>query len=237
MRHKKNREINVFSTSAIDLFASSMGVFILLMIITIPYYTKTETKKPVVEEKPKVEKAVEKIPDLRAKVKELEAMTQKQKTEIVKKQEIVGKQKIEIEELKKRISTPHPTAQKNFLVVIVKWTTNRHDLDLAVTTPDKLTYNFKNKSYKDKSGLFSLDSRTGPGAEVFQTPEAQVGDYQVTYNFYNSYGNDEPMKAQGTVLTTKGSFELPVANMDLKEHRSVSFKFRLTSDGEVKILK
>tara|TARA_B100000749_G_scaffold279661_1_gene273169 strand:- start:158750 stop:159682 length:933 start_codon:yes stop_codon:yes gene_type:complete len=36
MRRKRNSEINVFSTSAIDLFASGMGVFILLMVAVLP---------------------------------------------------------------------------------------------------------------------------------------------------------------------------------------------------------
>jgi hypothetical protein len=47
---KKSREINVFSTSAIDLFASALGVFIVLVMILFPYFGKTskEPPKPVV---------------------------------------------------------------------------------------------------------------------------------------------------------------------------------------------
>ncbi len=35
---KRNREINIFSMSALDLFASAMGAFILIMLILMPYY-------------------------------------------------------------------------------------------------------------------------------------------------------------------------------------------------------
>ena len=35
---KRNREINIFSMSALDLFASGMGAFILIMLILMPYY-------------------------------------------------------------------------------------------------------------------------------------------------------------------------------------------------------
>lgn len=38
---KRSREINVFSMSALDLFASAMGAFILVMIILFPYYLNT----------------------------------------------------------------------------------------------------------------------------------------------------------------------------------------------------
>ncbi len=33
-----NRELSVFSTSAVDLFASALGAFILLMLLLFPYY-------------------------------------------------------------------------------------------------------------------------------------------------------------------------------------------------------
>ncbi len=42
MRRKKNREINIFSISALDLFASAMGVFLLITIIALPYYLKAD---------------------------------------------------------------------------------------------------------------------------------------------------------------------------------------------------
>lgn len=40
MRMRKNREINVFNMSALDLFASALGAFILISVILMPYYLK-----------------------------------------------------------------------------------------------------------------------------------------------------------------------------------------------------
>lgn len=42
MRRRKSREINIFSMSALDLFASALGAFILIAIIALPYYLKVE---------------------------------------------------------------------------------------------------------------------------------------------------------------------------------------------------
>ena len=39
---RKNKEINIFSMSALDLFASALGAFILIAIIALPYYLKTD---------------------------------------------------------------------------------------------------------------------------------------------------------------------------------------------------
>lgn len=44
---RKNREINIFSMSALDLFASAMGAFILLMLVLLPYYLKSSPPPPV----------------------------------------------------------------------------------------------------------------------------------------------------------------------------------------------
>ena len=45
MRRRGNREVNIFSMSALDLFASALGAFILIAIIALPYYLNT-TKTP-----------------------------------------------------------------------------------------------------------------------------------------------------------------------------------------------
>ena len=58
---KKSREVNIFSMSALDLFASAMGAFMLLAVIALPFFGNTSStppqKCPEVEVKkcPKVE--------------------------------------------------------------------------------------------------------------------------------------------------------------------------------------
>lgn len=41
MRRQKSKEINIFSMSALDLFASALGAFILITIVVLPYYLNT----------------------------------------------------------------------------------------------------------------------------------------------------------------------------------------------------
>lgn len=44
---RKDRELNVFSMSALDLFASALGAFILITLVLMPYYLKrTPTPEP-----------------------------------------------------------------------------------------------------------------------------------------------------------------------------------------------
>lgn len=48
---RRNREITIFSLSAIDLFCSGMGAIMILMVLLMPYYRKTSpaTPSPVAE--------------------------------------------------------------------------------------------------------------------------------------------------------------------------------------------
>jgi hypothetical protein len=43
---RRNREITIFSLSAIDLFCSGMGAIMVLMVLLMPYYKKTSPTKP-----------------------------------------------------------------------------------------------------------------------------------------------------------------------------------------------
>ena len=51
MRRRQNKEINVYSTSAIDLFASGMGAFILLMVAVLPSFSNTSKSKSDLDSK------------------------------------------------------------------------------------------------------------------------------------------------------------------------------------------
>ena len=39
---RKSKDINIFSISALDLFASGLGAFVLIAVIALPYYLKTD---------------------------------------------------------------------------------------------------------------------------------------------------------------------------------------------------
>lgn len=44
---RRSRELNVFSMSALDLFASALGAFIFIAVILFPYYLKTHTSPDI----------------------------------------------------------------------------------------------------------------------------------------------------------------------------------------------
>jgi hypothetical protein len=273
MRAKKNREINVFSTSAIDLFASSMGVFILLVVITLPFYTKTSTtksqdlqlkEKEIQELRQQLNAELKKIEPLQKQIEELkkiklpaepktlpppdDSTELKQKVATLQKQveareeeikkiqdslEEMENQEKTIESLEEQLEKVKAIQLRHFLVIVLKWSTERHDIDLELQSPEGLTYNFKTKNHAKGSGQFALDSRTGPGAELWQSANAPSGRYKVRASFYNNYGNKSPAKISLTALSQTGTYDLPAFEMDFDKQKNKEITFTLADDGKI----
>lgn len=316
MSRRKNREINVFSTSAIDLFASALGVFIILVMVLFPYFGKRYklTPQKITPTKTNVspEKLIEQITELKQvsaalqtdleeretiiksmttkmeeqeskasvmeaeinrlkeltkpknvvnapmpevnnteqlqeKVFELEQqMTVAERAKQALQQQVVESEKTkenlqqQIQELQQQVQQQQAKSEddgeksSNFMAVIIQWPSLKHDVDLEVQSPSGKKYNFKKRKYKGNPAQFTLDSRTGPGSEVWQTSELEEGTYKVRYNFYNHYGNKENAKVDARVFTKKGAYKIPTQTLEFPKKRKYEFQFTVNEDGAVK---
>ena len=124
-----------------------------------------------------------------------------------------------------------------FAAVVITWPTADHDIDLIVTDPAGKIFNFKERKVSGHPGQFVLDSRRGPGAEMWQTDATLAGTYTLKYIFYNSYGNAEPATVFGTIYSSRGMFELPKVTLNFESKREQSFRFSISKKGEVTLLK
>jgi F0F1-type ATP synthase membrane subunit b/b' len=71
---KRNREINIFSLSALDLFCGAMGAFILLALISLPYYKKDlPLKRQITELKQEISRQQSENQRLQSANQELQA--------------------------------------------------------------------------------------------------------------------------------------------------------------------
>ena len=82
----RNREINIFSMSALDLFASAMGAFILITVVLFPFFPNTGDSP-------------ERVAEVKAVLEAVKAELEKQKKELEKQNMELEKQKSENEEL------------------------------------------------------------------------------------------------------------------------------------------
>lgn len=124
----------------------------------------------------------------------------------------------------------------SFAAVVITWPTQNHDIDLIVTDPEGRVYNYKNRSFDKHPGQFVLDTRRGPGAEMWQTDRLLPGVYQIKYLFYNTYGNSAPAPVSGSVYSQGGIFELPKVDLNFGAKREQVYKITISKKGEVKIV-
>ena len=80
---KSNRELNIFSMSTLDLFASAMGAFILITLVLFPYVLNTgDSEGQVADEQVADEQVAQVKAQLEEELAQLKAQLEKQEAEI-----------------------------------------------------------------------------------------------------------------------------------------------------------
>jgi len=118
----KDRTVAMFSISALDLFASAMGTFILISVILFPYYLKTKDAAALAKSQ-----AAE-IEKLQRKAAKAKAKAERGKREADKAENEAKKAKREAEKAKKKgggmMKAPKSKSEKTLKFAIGCWRTD-----------------------------------------------------------------------------------------------------------------
>lgn len=113
--------------------------------------------------------------------------------------------RLEVQNIKAQISKQNsPDSKKNSMLIIAKWTKEKHDIDMEVKTPMGKVFNFKNRNSETENSAFLVDSNKGPGAEIFKTDDNKDGIYEIKLKLYNSRGDNEPSPVELFAMTAFG---------------------------------
>lgn len=198
-------------------------------------------KTPVVEKKipPPTPKPKPKVQPQQIDPKEFTRLEERLEQEVNKVAEIKMKLSAadaQIVELKREIERSQTSAVTSaFLAFMIKWPTNDHDVDLTVEDPAGRKFDFKNRKYSGHPGMFVLDTRRGPGIEVWQADRIIPGTYKFNFQLYNAYGNKAPCPISGTLFSSKGSVEMPTVTLDTDSRRSGSVRVEIDDQGKARI--
>lgn len=143
--------------------------------------------------------------------------------------------KAEVESLKSQLDTEkNKTPAQSYMMVLVSWETEKHDLDLHITTPSKKSFNFKKRKIASEPGAFVLDSRYGPGVEVWRAENFTPGRYVAKVSLYNKNGNAASPKLQLNVLTNLQSYKTSVLEIDSGKNE-IEIIFDVDKEGAVQL--
>jgi hypothetical protein len=204
VRHRKNREINIFSMSALDLFACALGAFFLLMIILFPYYKKeTDTRQ-------RLQASQEEARSCKAQVEQAQRQRQQAEQQRDEAQRARQDAQRQTQQCVRQLGS-------GVLLATVSWEhddknlRDANDIDLYALDPEGKQYSFQTPVHQGTSARLSLDSKSTPGYEVFEDPAIRPGVYQFAVALYaKSATGDAPISVRVRLYTRLGGQDAPV---------------------------
>jgi hypothetical protein len=165
------RNIEIFSMSVLDMFASALGCFIIISVLLFPYYNQERILERTKEE---IKTTDAKIEDIRSGIQKSQQKDHEQKDELKRLVSVAAS----LEECRATNAACRRALAKTYLVIAIEWK-QRCDVDLYVTDPQGHKFYYAQKTFPGSEGELSFDMLDGPGIELWQNPAALQGDYLV----------------------------------------------------------
>ena len=194
----RSKEINIFNMSALDLFASALGAFILISVVLFPYFPNTgDSQERVDEVKAELEQAA------------LDSC-QAQQRAAASAGSALGACESRNQQMQQELQSCEQQLRKKFVLIVISWSTG-DDVDLHVIDPAGREFYYEKKFHSGSRAKLEEDNTRGPGNEIWLHPAAEPGRYKVYFKYYGGSGNSVPVR--GAVLTPRGRTELPRATL------------------------
>jgi len=194
--------------SVLDMFASALGAFIMCAIILFPYYSETkEFEKNTEKTKEAIKKSEQDLQAAKQRVKTDEDTKLQLQSQLRANQTSTA----EFDQCRADATACRASLTKTFLVVAIEWA-ERCDVDLYVKTPAGNEYSYSAATFPGSDAELSLDMRDGPGIEIWQSPVATPGIYEISFDPL-SKGVDSTATIKGAVIDRSGRHELPTQTM------------------------
>lgn len=210
---KNTNNLNIFSMSALDLFASALGAFIVITLMLMPYYLQTDRsmRLEIQQLEQQLTSTTEQLAscnddrdacniDLKQQLAELSQLQLKARQNSNALAQCLPKQQqclAEQQTCKRDLQQCQQSLQQTFLAIIIQWSSKDHDIDLHVVDPAGAEFFYSQKTVAGRPGELSADTTNGPGVEVWEIPLADPGEYKVFYKYYADHGNTAAATVSG----------------------------------------
>lgn len=240
----RSREINIFSMSALDLFASALGAFILIAVVLFPYFPN----KPATKLIEQLDAARAQLEQTQSELQASQAQhnaceTQRQETQAAlvaceerlassASQDALGACESRNRQLESNLETCQAQARKKFLLVIMSWST-RDDIDLHVIDPTGREFFYADRAHSGSRAKLEEDNTRGPGNEIWLHPAAEPGTYRVYYKYFSGSGGN--VRVRGAVLTPEGRSSLPDRTLRRVNEKPLIATITVDAEGNMRV--
>jgi hypothetical protein len=179
MMRRRKGELTVFSIATLDVFASAMGVFMLIAVVLFPYYMKN-VDAIAARDTARAQMAAARAASAEAQAAAAAAIVAAQSA-----QDDVQRANREAAELERRARAAESQLRQTFLLVLINWDTT-DDVDLHLRDPSGAWFSWERPRIPGRPGELSEDVLRGPGNEVWQVDSASPGRYFICVNRFHS---------------------------------------------------
>ncbi len=211
----RNREINIFNLSMLDVISGAMAAFLIIMVVLIPYY-----KKESIDYQAIIDRLQQTVASLRQDVAEAQEQARQTQAE-------AERQRRRAEDLARQLA-------KTFLVLYVRWDT-RDDVDLHLVDPSGAEFWFRQKTVPGRPGELSEDNINGPGNEVWEIRDAPPGDYKVYIKLFAVKDRRKPVVVKGRLFHRDDSNPMPETRLARKGQKEHVATISVDREGNVSV--
>ena len=235
--------------SALDLFASALGAFILIAIVIFPYFPNTSR---VVAPPPPLPDARQAQGDIRTlevvqeRLAEVESELATSRTRLagvtVDARALADAQArladlrgrlVDADTRERRLEAALQDEQRRkFLLITISWDRD-DDVDLHIVDPRGNEYYYLARHHAGSPAQFEEDTTDGPGNEMWLHPRVEPGEYAVYYNLYSRRSN--AVTVRGSAVHSDGREELPRAQLSREGMRRLVATVVVTQEGRVSV--
>ena len=210
----RSKEISVFNMSALDLFASALGAFILITLVLFPYFPNTgDSQEQVDEVKAQLAQANAELEETSAELEEVRAQLNPN--------------------LQQELQSCEQQLRKKFVLVVISWSTG-DDIDLHIIDPAGREYYYEKKFHSGSRAKLEEDNMRGPGNEIWLHPAAEPGRYRVYFKYYGGSGSS--VRVRGAVLTPRVRTELPNTTLRRVGEKPWVATIEVDADGSADVI-
>ena len=220
----RNREINVFSMSALDLFASALGAFILISIVLMPYFLRLsdeevrqlrqalseaqaslrEMRQQLGQAQSALQQCEERVQECRQQLAELQAEVDRLRAALERAQSERDQAQSALQQCQEELNACEERLTTTFLTLVIQWPSQKHDVDLHIIDAAGREFYFSERTIPGRPGELRWDSQHGPGVEIWEVSEAPPGEYRILYNLFDPHGNTSPPVVRGGISYRDG---------------------------------
>lgn len=212
--------------SALDLFASALGAFMLLTIAALPFFPNTgDSPELVAEMQAEMGEQLETAND---------ALEQSQLELAMCEANLEDAPPIILTDVQNELESCQAQLAQTFAMVVINWSTG-DDVDLHIIDPIGNEYYYAARNFPGSDAALAEDNTNGPGNEIWLSPSAMEGDYEIYINMFSKNDNN-PALITGTIIYRDGRIFLPDITISNSGEKPLAATFRVDAQGNISLL-